>query len=121
MVRDKQIRPCSHGIAWTEADYTGCLFEASLHRCKIRPSMELALPALRGREKTCDRSIYNFLSPAALISTSEDISIPSIVNIVPPSVVIPAVSVPTSSWTPDTWGTWPFVTISGVGGNYDSC
>jgi len=55
------------------------------------------------------------VTTSTLISTSEDISIPSIITAVIPSVVIPAVSIPTSSWTPDTWGTWPFVTISGVG------
>ena len=76
---------------------------------------------LRETEKTCDRPIYpqtNFLfSPAALISVSEDISIPSVINVVKPSVVIPSVSVPsTSVWNPSSWGTWPFITISGISG-----
>ena len=30
IVRDKQIRPYDRGIVWSEADNTGCLFEASL-------------------------------------------------------------------------------------------
>ena len=39
------------------------------------------------------------------------------VNIVKP-VNIPTVSVPTSSWKPDNFATWPFITITGVSGNH---
>jgi len=55
------------------------------------------------------------VTTAAAVTTAGDISniLPPVV-VVKPSVVVPTVSVPTSSWTPDKWGTWPFITISGV-------
>jgi len=55
------------------------------------------------------------VTTAAVATTAADIGpiIPPVV-VVKPSVVVPTVSIPTSSWTPDKWGTWPFITISGV-------
>lgn len=36
------------------------------------------------------------------------------VNIVKPIINIPTISAPTSSWKPDSFATWPFITITGV-------
>ena len=123
VVRDKQIRPCDRGIVWSEADNTGCLFEASFapmqNPTRHRARATSCLLDLRGAVEKTALFILRliFFSPAALISVSEDISIPNVINIVKPSVVIPSVSVPsTSSWNPSAWGTWPFITISGISG-----
>ena len=57
------------------------------------------------------------ISVAAITQSDINIVIPPVpVNIVKPTVNVP-VSVPTSSWKPDQWATWPFITITGVSGS----
>jgi len=55
------------------------------------------------------------VTTASAVTISGDIAniIPAVI-VKPPSIVVPTISIPTSSWTPDKWGTWPFITISGV-------
>ena len=60
-----------------------------------------------------------FFSVSAIAQSGDIISdiIVNPVNIVKPTVNVPTVvSVPTSSWTPSQWATWPFITITGVSG-----
>ena len=59
------------------------------------------------------------VSPAVIAG---DISV--VLPVVPVTIVKPVVSlpvsVPSSSWQPDQWATWPFITINGVSGDKTS-
>ena len=53
------------------------------------------------------------------LTQSQDINvvIPPITISKPPASSV-SVSVPTSSWKPSQWATWPFITITGVSGEW---
>ena len=75
---------------------------------------------LETKQDSSNSSILIWLFSVSAVQQSGDIIsdiIANPVNIVKPTVNVPTVvSVPTSSWTPSQWATWPFITITGVSG-----
>jgi len=81
--------------------------------------LDRRVPALFRQNPFVTISLAKFVVLSTGVTTASVVSIGDISNVianvvVKPISVIPPITVPTSSWTPDKWGTWPFITIAGV-------